>query len=157
MDAIREYLICVTAAALICGIATRIVKSGAVANVVKLMAGILMALVIVSPLLRIRLDQLMDALEDIQISAENIAAEGEKTARTDMEELIIQQLQSYILDKAGSMGVELTVEIELESQGLPIPCAVTLCGSVGPYAKSVLSEYIEENLGIKAEEQRWIT
>lgn len=157
MDAIREYLIAVTATALICGVATRLVSKGTAANVVKLMAGILMALAIVSPLLKLRLDELSGVLDDIQLSADEIVAEGENSARQDMEELILEQLQSYILDKAESMGVELTVEIELESQGLPIPCAVTLRGSVGPYAKSVLSDYIEENLGIKAEEQLWIS
>lgn len=157
MEAIREYLLSITAAALICGIATRLVSKGAVGSVVKLMAGILMALVIVSPLLHFRLDQLTDLLDDIQISAGEIVNQGEKSARQDMEELILTHLESYILDKAESMGVELTVEIELESQGLPIPCAVTLRGSVGPYARSVLTDYIEENLGILAEEQIWIS
>ena len=156
MEAIRDYLISISSAALICAVATRLVSKGTVGSVVKLMAGILMALSIVSPLLRIRLDELTDMMDDIQISAEEIAAEGENSARRDMEELILAQLQSYILDKAESMGVELTVEIELESQGLPIPCAVTLRGSVSPYAKSVLSDYIAENLGIEAEAQTWI-
>ena len=155
MEAAGQYLISVTATALLCGLVGKLVCKGPASYVIKLMTGILMALTIVSPLLHIRLDQVMDLVDDIQIRADNVAQEGENTAREAIAQRITEQLETYILDKAESMGVELIVTFELESKGLPVPCAVTLEGNVGPYAKGVLTDYIAQNLGIEAEAQIW--
>lgn len=155
MEAAGEYILSVTATALICAVSGKLLVKGTAAHVVKLMTGILMALTMVSPLLSIRLDQVMDLVDDIHISADYVAHEGENSARQEMAQRISKQLESYILDKAESMGVELVVTFELESKGLPVPCAVTLQGNIGPYAKAVLTDYIEQNLGIEAEAQIW--
>lgn len=156
MEAIREYLIGVTAAALVCALVTRLQGKGTVGAVIRLMAGLFMALAVVSPWLDIRLDGLVDFTSDLQLEADALAAQGENSAREAMAEVITGQTRTYILDKAASLGASLTVEVALTAQELPVPRAVTLRGSISPYAKQELSAYIAVNLGIGTEAQTWI-
>lgn len=155
MDAVREYLVSVTAAALICGIAGKLV-SGTAGTVVKIVSGVLMLLAVVNPWVDIRLSDLSEFTTDIQIAAENAAMDGVESSMEALRNGITEQVRTYILDKAQTLEAELTVEVELTDDTLPVPCCVTLRGRISPYAKTVLSEYIEEKLGITAEAQVWI-
>ena len=157
MDWIKEYLVTVTASALIAGIATRLLHRGTVGTVVKLLAGVFLAFSVVSPLVGIRLDALSDFASDIQVDADAAADEGKKSAQEAMAEIISQHTGAYILDKAETLGVSLRVEVTVSQEEYPVPSAVRLEGSVSPYAKSVLTEYISETLGIDTEEQTWIS
>ena len=80
---------------------------------------------------------------------------GENAAREAMAERISQQTKAYILDKAQALEASLTVEVILDDAGIPTPCGVRISGKVSPYAKGVLSDYMEKELGIPREEQRW--
>lgn len=155
MESIREYLIGVTAAALICAVMTKLLGKGTLGAVVKLIAGIFMALAIISPMVDIRIEELTDFVSDIKLSADDAAVEGENSARAAVESIITERTREYILDKAEALGLEMTVEVELDTGEIPVPRAVTLSGDISPYAKAVLSEYIAANLGIEAEEQTW--
>lgn len=157
MESIRDYLLGITAAALICGIAVKLLHKGLLGSSVKLIAGIFLTLAIVSPLVEIRLDSLDELRLEIQSEAADAAAEGENSAREAMAQIISEQTAAYILDKAESLEVELTVEVTVSQEGYPVPEWVRLEGNIGPYAKSVLSEYIANDLGIGTEGQKWIS
>jgi hypothetical protein len=73
-----------------------------------------------------------------------------------MAERIIQQTQAYILDKARSLDAELTVEVFLGDGTIPVPIGVRLEGNISPYARKLLSQMLQDDLGIPAEEQIWI-
>lgn len=156
MESIREYLVSVTAAALICGIATKLISKGLPGSVVKLIAGIIMALAVVSPLVNIHFGDLENYTLDIQAEGEAISAEGENSAREAMAQIISEETAAYILDKAEELSATLSVQVTLSEDAYPVPEGVRLEGSVSPYAKSVLEEYITTNLGIEAEEIEWI-
>ena len=157
MESIRQYLLSVTAAALIAGIAVKLLRNGLVGGAVKLMAGIFLALAVVSPLVRIRLEGFNELRLDIQTEAAEVTAVGEKSARDAMAQIISEQAAAYILDKAETLGVEVTVEVTVSQEGYPVPQQIWLTGKAAPYAKAVLSEYISDNLGVGAEEQIWIS
>ena len=75
MEGIREYLIQVTAAALIYGIINTIVgKKGSVAATVRVMTVILMTVTMASPLAKLRISGVSDFLQDMiaVIKKENI-------------------------------------------------------------------------------------
>lgn len=157
MESIRNYLLGITAAALVCSILTRLLGSkGLLGTAVKLLAGIFMALTVVSPWVNIRLTSLGDFTQGISYDASAAAADGENSAMEAMAEIIKQQTQAYILDKAESLGAQLSVEVTVSGDDLPVPCAVRLEGQISPYAKSALSTCIAEDLGISVEEQIWI-
>lgn len=157
MEAVREYLVSVTAAAIFCGVLTKLPwGKGTVAGLVKMAAGIFMALAVVAPWTQLRLDDFSNFTAGVESAAEEAAASGEISARNAMSQIIQTQTAAYILDKAESLGAELTVEVALDSGDIPAPCSVKITGNISPYAKAVLSEYIRDQLGIDRGEQTWI-
>jgi len=59
------------------------------------------------------------------------------------------------LDKANRMGLQISVEVELDDKRGNIPCGVTVTGKLSPYARTALGAYMEETLGIAKEKQKW--
>jgi len=157
MDAIGNYLLRILTTALICGILVRITgDKGLLTEIVKLLAGVCMAITVLSPWVNIRLENMQDIALDFTVDAETAAEEGKNSAREAISDIIKSQTETYILDKAASLGITVTVEVQLTEDAVPYPAFVTLRGPVSPYVKSVLSNYISENLGIGMEEQKWI-
>ncbi len=156
MEAVGTYLIGVTAAALLCGLVTRLGSGKLTAAVLRTACGMFMALAVVNPLLKLEF-RVPSNLLQLQEEGEQWAALGENSGREEMSHIITGQLRTYILDKAGSLGLELEVEIELSQEELPVPVAVTLRGDVSPYNKELLGDYMQKELGIGKEAQKWIT
>ncbi len=156
MNGIGEYLISVCCAAILCAIVTGILgKKGAVGGAVKLITGIVMILTLFSPLVDIQLDKLDSVLDGISLDGEALAAEGENSSRTAMAAIIKQQTEAYILDKAGDLGADVSVEVTLSEDSVPVPEAVHISGNLSPYAKKQLTDMLTQELGIAGEGQSW--
>ncbi len=157
MENIREYLIGVVAAAVLCSVITVLVgNKGAVGTVIKFLSGLLMTLAVLSPWTNISLDNLWGWTEDFTQAGQELVANGENMAEDAYRAGIKKQTEAYILEKARSLGTELTVEVSLSPLETPIPIGVTLSGSISPYAKERLSQILEQELGIERKEQLWI-
>ncbi len=157
MADIRQYLLSVISAALLCAILDGILgKKGTLGAVTKLVCGIFMMLTIVGPWANIRLDGFLDTVDGLSLDGEMVSAQASAEARESMAAVIKEQTEAYILDKAKSMGVQLTVEVSLDGSDVPLPVGVTISGSISPYGKRKLTEIISQDLGIEAEEQIWI-
>lgn len=157
MSAVGEYLVCVLAGALICGILLELVgKKSTNASLIRLLCGVFMTLCIVSPLLDIRIGPLADLTADIKQEADSMAADGKNMAQEQYRAVITQRTEAYILDKAESLGADVTVAVTLGEDDFAAPRAVTVRGRISPYAKGLLGNWLESNLGIAAEEQTWI-
>ena len=79
--------------------------------------------------------------------------EAQAEASAQMAAIITQQTQSYILDKADTLGVCLEVGVELNEE--MVPWRVTMAGEASPYARQRLEGIIQDDLGIPAERQVW--
>ncbi len=155
VQTIGAYLIGVTAAALLYSLVCRLGSGKLVTSVIRMVCGVFMALAVIAPWAKLEW-RMPSKLDGFQAEAEELAAQGEKTAREAMAQIINQKLRTYILDKAGSLGLELEVEIVLSQEDVPTPVAVTLRGAVSPYHKEILGDYLLRELGISKEAQRWI-
>lgn len=156
MQEIGQYLLRLTAAALVCGMVTAFFGSkGSFSAVIKLLAGIYLMLNIVSPWVQIRIEELTDLVGGYSADADALGKEGESAARDAMVESISQKTSAYILDKARSLDAELTVEVFLDDSTIPIPSGVHISGNISPYGKQLLSSFISQDLGIPLEEQKW--
>ncbi len=157
MAALGQYLLRLTAAALICGLLTALFgKKGAFGGVIQLLAGLFLTLNLLGPWVQLRLEDWSGLAQDFWASGETVGQAGENAAREAMAERITQEVQSYILDKAQSLKAEVAVEVILDDSAIPAPKSVRLQGVVSPYAKKVLSDFMERELGIPPEEQLWI-
>lgn len=157
MTFVREYIIHVTAAALICSVLLRFTRRcGAAGVIMKLLCGIFLAYSIVKPVQQVEFRGIEEFVSSFREDAEMAVQWGESTAATALAESISQGTEAYILEKAKGMNVELAVEVELSDDEIPVPVAVSLTGQVAPYVKTVLSDTISQDLNIPKEKQIWI-
>lgn len=156
MDGIREYLIGVVAAALLCGTITTLTGTkGTVGVAVKLVSGLLMLLAVIRPWTSISLDGLLGWAEDITADGTGFAASGEMMAVEVYRTSIKQQMEAYIVDEARALDCELTVEVILSDDEIPVPAQVRLTGEISPYARQTLTNMVTERLGIEQEDLIW--
>ena len=157
MGELGAYLVSVTAAALVCGFAKTMIPEGLLGAALKLVTGIMMVLAVAGPWINFRLPNLDRWSQGFYQEAEDAASAGAASAMEALREGISRQTQTYIQDKAKALGAELTVEVILTEGSIPAPKGVVLRGRISPYGRSVLSEYLQKELGIEMEEQTWIT
>ena len=157
MAEIREYLIGVTAAAILCGIVTALAgEKGFLGPAMKLLTGLLMALALVSPWVTISLDGLFNWTEDIQTDAGSIVQQGQNIGEETYRQVIKERQEAYIQDEANSLGLDLSVANTLAEDGTPVPVAAELSGTASPYLRQRLSLILTNALGIEREDQTWI-
>lgn len=157
MEQLGEYILSVTSAALILGIVSSVIdpKSSAGA-LIKLIGGLYLTFVVIQPLARFDLDALTAFTENFAVDGNAVSAGGQELAREAMADIIKSETEAYILDKAGLYRAELSAEVTLSSDPIPVPVSVEIRGSVSPYAKTQLQSIIETELDIPKENQVWI-
>ena len=156
MNSVGAYILRLTAAAVICGLISGIVGTkGALASIVKLMTGLFLCFSVISPFLKVNVGNLTGYLEDLQVSGDEIVAEGETAVKKELETIIKSKTEAYILDKAASYGAELAVEVTVDASTVPVPDGIRVSGVISPYGKKQLQKIIADDLGISLEAQIW--
>lgn len=156
MESIRQYIIGVVAAALLCGIVTSLVhEKTALGASMKFIAGLLMVLAVMQPWTAISLDLLSDWTDVISADGKEFVSEGQEKARDTYRASIKKQLESYIQDEASVLGADITAEVHLTDDDIPVPIRVVLSGDISPSGKQTMTSLITERLGIIREEQIW--
>ena len=79
---------------------------------------------------------------------------GENLARDSMADIIKEETEAYILDKAADLHANLRVEVAVGEDNLP--AAFTISGEASPYARRQIQAMIANDLGISKENQKWI-
>lgn len=154
---VKDYILSITAAALICGIVNVLVpKKSATGTVIRLISGVYLSLCVISPLLQLQISNYIDFNLSIFNDAKTLVAQGESITANTKEEIIKSKTNTYILDKADSMGADVEVETAVAKEQPQVPVAIVIKGTVSPYVKSVLSEWISQNIGVPKEAQQWI-
>lgn len=155
-QAVREYLLSLVAAALLTTLVRSCLPEGGVKRVAAAVCGLLLMLCALSPLLRLQPEDIAQAISRIQMESETMRTGVEVKNRELVSQIIMQNTQTYILDKADSMGLSIQVSVEMDDSGAyPYPCRATLRGICTEAQRLRLSQWIEENLGIPAERQDW--
>ena len=153
---IREYLLSVTTAAILCTVLRHLLAGkGTATSIGKVLTGIFMTVAVLGPAAQIRLSDLSDLQLDISQQTQDAVRHGQEAAQSKLKESISQRLEAYILDKASDMHVQLQVSVELSDDPIPMPVRVRLHGNVSPYAKGKLQKIIRDELGIDKENQLW--
>lgn len=156
MEGIREYLVSVTAAALLCGIIRSLAgEKGGSGGLLRLICGIFLALTVIRPLKELDLSNIPILPADLMAEAQSVSAQGAEYTREASELIIKQRCEAYVLDKARELEAQIRVEIELSREGDPIPVSSRVTGELSPYAKGKLSSILKTDLGIPEEDQQW--
>lgn len=155
MDGVGSYLLSVTGAVLLCGLADRFLGKNGVAATAKLITGVFLTLTVLHPLASADGQFWKQLSIDVSDRAEEAVAQGEILSRNAMAQIIKEETAAYILEKAKTFDADIQVQVELSQEQIPKPVGVRITGAVAPYAKTQLQAMIEEQLGISKENQRW--
>lgn len=155
MEDIGLYIFRICCCALIVGALQAVSGTGTNGSIKKLIGGLFMAFVVISPLRQIELGELWRIPEDHYRQGQAISEQAQSDTVDAISDIIIQRTQAYILDEAKSLDAMIEVTaIALDPETLE-PLHVELTGKISPHDRAVLSESIESNLGIAKEEQVW--
>lgn len=152
----KEYVLRILSAAIICAIVGGLVNTQTtIGRVVGLLCGVLMVITVISPVNNISFSGVSDFWNNLSAEAMRYTQDGVSVAEKQEADIIKTRSEAYILDKANQMGLQIAVEVELDSHNGNIPCSVTISGNVSPYAQMQLGTYMEDTLGIAKENQKW--
>ena len=153
----KAYILGIVAAGIVSAVVGCLVNGKTpTGKIIRLLCGVLITTSVVAPLGQASFQNVSDFWNSVNLDASDYVAHGELAAKQEHDAIIKEASEAYILDKAARMGLDIAVEVELDDSKDSIPCKITVSGALSPYAKSVLSEYIAEQLGIPKESQRWI-
>lgn len=152
MEGLRQYIISVVAAALLCSIVTALMPPGRTGQIMRMVCGLFLAYTVLHGVTGLNL-QMPDWVDLTATDARQAAALGESLGEDAMAQVIKAQTEAYILDKAAASGLALEVEIALDESG--VPRSVIISGQASPYERQQLQTTIARELGIAKENQRW--
>ena len=130
---------------------------GSVHSAVKLITGIALTVTVISPLVHLDDLNFSSVLDIISADGQWAIEDGEKAAFNQISESIKEESESYILNKANALGMQITADVSVEASMPPVPRQVTITGTISPYGKAQISRFIMEDLGIAEEDQLWIS
>lgn len=157
MSKIGQYLLSVVAASVIVAISnTLIEQKGAIGSILKLITGIVLAMVIVSPWTDLRFSDFEHLYAYTETDASSYVLQGQETAQSEISTYIKAQMQSYILDKASDLDLDISVDIGLTKESPPSIEKIRITGKGSPYAKQRLMQIICEDFGVAEECLLWL-
>ena len=143
----------VTCAAVLASILRTIAGEGAMGKLTKLLSGLFLAVMVLSPLVKLEIPDPARWLEDYMAEGEAAAQAGEAMAKEYSQAIISAELEAYILDKAAALGCELSAEVRLDEGGLPE--TVVLSGEISSADREALPQMLAGELGIGEEAVIW--
>lgn len=154
MAQLSEYVLRLTAAALICGLLLSLFGDGGLKELVRLICSVFLAITVFSPLKSLDIPDFEEYFTTFSADAQDISRQGTEMAHSARLEHISDTLTAYILDKAASLGMQLQITLSLTPDGCPEE--ILLTGEVPAKNRRQLSQWLTEQLGISKENQQWI-
>lgn len=156
MDWVKEYILNIVAVGMITAICITLVQKNTSAGmIIKMLGGIFLVITLISPLVKIRFDDLSSLWEQVSAEGNVLAKEGSNSTQEALSTVIKEDLEAYILDKADELGLTLRITVQMDQHNAVMPQTVKLQGAASPYQKRLLSAFMEEELGITEAQQEW--
>ena len=152
----KSYVFRIITAGVICTITFSLFqKNETIGKLLKMISGLFMLITILMPLSKIDANIITYIDPTIHRDASVFVQSGCFQAQESLRSIITERCQTYIVEKASSMGVSVDAEVSLNDDTYPSPCAVRVLGAVSPYTKQQLQTIISQDLGIPKEQQIW--
>ena len=156
LELIRQWLLGITAAAMVVALAESLCLKGSLRGVVRLTGGLVLLTAVLNPLLRLDMEELGLALTEYRLDLSGYSAELEEENETLMRDIIEEQAAAYIQDKAAGLGISCRVAVEADGAGdWPVPTAVTVTGALTAEQRETLTRTIEADFAVPAERQTY--
>lgn len=156
MDHIRQYLLSVLAAAILCAVIIKLTQQqNTVSGIIKLTASLFLTITMLSPILKLQINTFSSWIEDYEVAANSLIADGSQAATEEKITRIIESTEAYVLGKATEHGADVRVKVGITNPETLVPDQITVEGTVSPYVKQLLQNVISKELGIPKEKQVW--
>lgn len=155
MEGWGEYILAIIVTGLICGILSSFVPSSFKAWM-QFLCGIILTITLVKPFTGLKNLDIPLIRDSIYDDGVHLSDEGKKIAQDAMADIIRQNSQAYIMDKAAEHGISIEADISVNDEDIPAPVSAAVHGNVSPYARLQVESLIEAELGIAKENIRWI-
>lgn len=152
MNALRQWLLGIVAAALGVSLAQALTPEGTVKKVERLLGGLVLLLAVLRPLGTLLPAAWQEGLEAFSVLEETEAPQaGGEAVKT----LIAQKAGAYIVDKGQSLGAscEAQVTVAVDESGWPVPWEVQVRGRWTGEQKTALGQAIQQDLNIPPQRQ----
>ena len=154
MDGLKNYLIAVCSAAILSAILKQLIgKSKMSSGTVNLLSGLFVAICIISPWKDF-------SLQDLEIYnplhtqlGQSYVETGKRITQNQIDAIITQKVEAYILEKTNLMNVQVGVSVELSEDSIPLRSIIT--GSLSQKQINELSAFLIKEIGIQKEMQVW--
>jgi hypothetical protein len=158
MMQIRQYLLSVCSAALLSASILSLTPKGRVRQIVKVGSSIVLMIAVLSPLVSLNAEKIAKSLAMRRMDIEQMQTGVEIKNRDLLSQIIKEKSEEYILDKAREMGLELEVDLTMRDEGdYPYPISAKIEGCASDTEKMIVTKIVEQDIGIDAEHQEWIT
>ncbi len=154
MAAVKSWLLGVVLTAFAASLARQLAPKGRQAAAVSLAGGLLLALALARPLVRIDWADMALPAGSFAAQSRETAADYRKKQQETLSAIIADRTEAYIWDKAAGLdgNYRFTVSVSAGESGVPLPRSVTIAG---PYSRE-LSQWLERELGLDAAAQNWL-
>lgn len=151
MALLCSAILSVSCCALLVGIARQLAPKGAAGEAVRLCGGILLLLSFTVPLLQLDASSLLPTSGGYGSALSAQREEYAQRYQNELSTVIAERAQTYIEDKAASLGLTVRAEVRVEPGE-----AAALTGAVLYGERSeMLTQWIEQELGIARGAQEW--
>ena len=153
MNVLKDWLLGITAVALVLSLAQAVTPEGTVKKIGTLIGGMVLLLALTRPLLNLDGKTLTDFAKNYALPNEAELNQGEDK----MKVLIAEKTSAYIVDKGAPLGITCTADVSVQEDenGWPIPWEAELSGDWTPEGRAALGKALEEELGIPPDRQHF--
>lgn len=155
MQWMQSYSLSIITAAFLFAILNSLIKDAGCKKSVRLLCSLFLTFTMLFPLVKLKLPD-EDLWEQFLQPYNGSAADSEKIFAQSISQVISQQTETYILEKAAQWTQNLKVTV---ITGAELPCApetVYLEGNADESLQCKIQTMIEQDLGIPKEHQLWI-
>lgn len=158
MELLRTWVLGVTAASLVIAVGEALMPQGTVKKVGRLTGGLILVLVLLQPLAKLDGRDLWGQTASLPAGSLSRETLAEQTW-LPLEDGIEAALSAYIAEKGAALGCPCTARVDCipDEEGVPIPDRVTVTGTVSPSQKEALQAIIAQDLGVRPENQQYIS
>lgn len=154
MENLKAYMLSVMSAVTLCALLLQFAGTkGSLSSMIHLLTALFLTFTALKPLLSIKLSELEELQWQTDLEAIHAVSEGESMAKDAVDAIIKENTEAYILEKAASLGFLPQIDVTITEHK---PTGIQITGTVSPYFKSHLSEWLSEMLDIPLEEQIWL-
>ena len=131
-------------------------RKSSTGTVIRMLCGLFLAFTAISPVADLNIEILDAFSRELDGDAASVVSVGRELRAESMQELIRQETEAYILDKARVLGCEIEATVSVGDGEIPVPESVLITGDISTSARRELEKLLEQDLGISKENQQWI-